>query len=364
MSKANHFTNAEQSIPSVTGKVVPPDMQREVRELLNQRRRQRSRWHSIADAASVAAWSYRVKFVAAFNGYASIAQAAVVVVSFLFAPLNAGLLALVLILVALAFRDAYTHRKNVAPLARYYLDSAGDAAAAGVFLLASQGLAVITVRSMALPAEVLYRGLLVCLLLIAVVRMVLRPKPQEPDPSFDGLRLSAKQIYRRMRTLNALWLMTFCGVVAHDVTDKPNHWPDFLRGVLPMITFGVWIATQADDLCRRDNLLTLFTNIKERALRQMASRLPKGMNRTDVNYSSFIALQILMFGLMALALFGAVEPFLLGEPIGYSVWHAIGGVLAFAASALSWQYVKAANRAAVQAILKEAELEKAGKQKR
>jgi hypothetical protein len=86
----------------------------------------------------------------------------------------------------------------------------------------------------------------------------------------------------------------------------------------------------------------------------MASRLPKGIDKSDVNYSTFIVLQGVMFVLMALCLFSAVEPFLEGKPLGESIWHAVGTILSFGASAVTWTYVKAANRAAALAILREA----------
>ena len=58
--------------------------------------------------------------------------------------------------------------------------------------------------------------------------------------------------------------------------------------------------------------------------------------------------------LWLMTFFGAIQPLLLGQPLTQSLWHAIGGILAFAASAISWKYVKAANRAAVRAIVREA----------
>jgi len=351
---------AEKFIASIPEKLVPPDRQQQVRELLQQRKR--SGLRAFTQATSVVTWAYGANFAAAFNHYASSAQALVLVVSFAFAPHTAGLFALFSVLVALAFRDMYTHRKNVSPEAQYYLVTAGDAAVAGVFLLVSQGLAVIAAPSMALPAQALYRGLIVALPLISIIRMVLRPKPEEldgPQPLSDSPQIPAKKLYRTMRTLNFLWLMTFYGVILQGVTDKHNYLPDKLRGFLPLFTLNLWIAMQADDLCRRDNLVTLLTNLKERALRQMASRLPQGVKKTEVNYSSFIALQVFMFGLMVLQLFGSIEPFLLGQPLMQSIWHAIGGILAFAASVLSWKYVKAANRAAVRALIREADRIKA-----
>jgi hypothetical protein len=304
-------------------------------------------------------WGYIEQFSKSFNEYAALAQAAVVVICFAFAPPQAALYALGTVLVALSFRDAFTHQKNRLPETQYYLDSAGDAAAAGVFVIASQGLAAVALPSIALPAQVMYRGLLVSMPLIATLRLVLRPKPSG-ESSGDGRAQrspTARAIYRKTRWLNVLWLMTFYGVVAHSVTDVPDYFPDFLRGFLPVVTFGVWTASQVDDLCRRDNLVTLFTCIKAKTLRRMRGKVAVGMPRDSVNYSSFMFFQVLLFGLMALALLGAVEPFLFGEPLMQSIWQAAGAILAFMSALLSWKHVKASNRAAARALLQEARRE-------
>ena len=262
-------------------------------------------------------------------------------------------------LIALSFRDGFTHQDEALPETQYYLDSAGDAAAAGLFVIASQGLAVAALPSMVLPAQVMYRGLLVCMPLVATLRMVFRPTP--PPGGLGGPRqtgIPAKKIYQTTRWLNFLWLVTVYGLVLQNVTDIPGYFPDFLRGFLPVVSFGLWKASQVDDLCRRDNLVTLFTSIQAKTLRQMRGNVAAGLRQTtDVNYSTFKFFQVVLFGLIALELYTAVEPFLFGQPLMQSIWHAAGAVLAFMAALLSWKHVKAANRAAARALLEEAKKE-------
>ena len=127
-----------------------------------------------------------------------------------------------------------------------------------------------------------------------------------------------------------------------------------------MTSFMAWKASQVDDLCRRDNLLTLFTSLRAKALRRMRGNIVVGpAKQQGVNYSTFNFFQVLLFGVIALTLYAAVEPFLFGEPVMQSIWHAAGAVLAFVVCALSWKHVKASNRAAARALLREAKREEA-----
>jgi len=174
-------------------------------------------------------------------------EALIVAAGFAASPLTPGLAALAVIMITLTFRDAYTHNQNAPPAFQYYLDSAGDAAAASLFLIASQILARLISPSMALPAQLMYRGMLVCMPLLATLRMVFRQR-LDSGASFQGPGWTAEQIYRRIWLLNALWLVLFYGVIAQTVTDRPNYFPDFLRG-LPIVSFGVWVRACSASRC-------------------------------------------------------------------------------------------------------------------
>ena len=135
------------------------------------------------------------------------------------------------VLVALAFRAAYTHHdlsdpRQIQPMAQYYKDSALDAVVAGVFMLASQGLTVLISPSIALPAAILYRGAVVSLPLTGVLRMAFRSKPNPSNNGFETQGATAEEIYRRVWRLNVLWLMTFYGLIILNVSDKPDSLPD------------------------------------------------------------------------------------------------------------------------------------------
>jgi hypothetical protein len=348
---------ATETVRAIVETIHPRDPQLRAKSLKALEQQDTGPLQFAAHAAGAVAWGYSEKFAESFNRYASFAQAVVVVVSFAFAPPQAGLYVLGAMLIALSFRDAFTHHDQALPETRYYLDSAGDAAAAGLFVIASQGLAVVALPSMALPAQVMYRGLLVSMPLIATLRMVLRPRPApvDPDRSPQQSGIPARKIYRKTRWLNFLWLLTVYGVVVQNVTDKHGYFPDFLRGALPIASLFAWKASQVDDLCRRDNLVTLFTSIKAKTLRRMRGNLAAGVKQTThVNYSTFRFFQLVLSGVVGLSLYTAVEPFLLGEPLIQSTWRAAGAVLAFMAALLTWKHVKAANRAAARALLEEA----------
>ena len=349
----------KESIRLVVDKVYPRDPQLRAKALKALDQQKTPPMQFAGHAAGALTWGYIEQFAKSFNEYAALAQAVVVVVCFAFAPPQAALYALGAVLIALSFRDAFTHQKGALSEAQYYLDSAGDAVAAGVFMIASQGLAVVALPSMALPAQMMYRGLLVSMPLIATLRLVLRPKPEGDGSAHPSPEQPAKKLYLKTRWLNFLWLVTVYGVVMQNVTDKPHYFPDFLRGFLPVVTFAVWKASQVDDLCRRDNLLTIFSSIKGKALRRMRGSVAVGGSPGSVNYSTFMFFQVLLFSLIGLELFTAVESFLLGEPLMQSIWRAAGAILAFMGTLLAWKHVKASNRAAARALLQEAKREEA-----
>lgn len=43
--------------------------------------------------------------------------------------------------------------------------------------------------------------------------------------------MTGEQIHRRTWRLDILWLATFFGLVAQNISDKPNYLPDFFRGL-------------------------------------------------------------------------------------------------------------------------------------
>src|SRR5207302_8283023 len=122
-----------------------------------------------------------------------------------------------------------------------------------------------------------YHGALICLPLISVLRIVLRPKP-EPNSPFKLSELSAKQLFRMTWRLNVMWMVAFQGLLLQNVCDCPSNL-DKLRGFLPTMTIMVWIAVQRNGLERRDKLVTLFTDLAKQTARRLNATLPAGLKK-------------------------------------------------------------------------------------
>ena len=62
---------------------------------------------------------------------------------------------------------------------------------------------------------------------------------------------------------------------------RPDPWQpmgDFLRGLLPLVTMGVWVAVQRNAL-NRTEFITLGKYLYDRKDQRMAGRLPAGFGR-------------------------------------------------------------------------------------
>jgi hypothetical protein len=257
------------------------------------------------------------------------------------------------VLLALVARDGYLHRKKLRadapPMLQHSLDSVGDAATAGLFALVAQCMMLEFSPPAALPVALLWRGSVICLPLIFVLKMMFRVKP-DPNKPFHGEEVDPEKIYRQVWHLTILWHVTFSGVVLSNVTDVPNYWPDFLRGVLPMISFGVWYAIQKDSLGRFNRIRSLFTNVEKVELGRKLANLAKGLRPDEPFYVGYIVLRVFMFVLIGLSIADSVLPWLTGHSPQASLVQSMGAMLSGAASLLSWKYVQEAHRAAAQAL--------------
>ena len=297
-------------------------------------------------------WSvYRNQAVAGFNRYAFIAEMVLTIFCFGASslPMTQAVL-LAAVFCALAYRNAYTHHDlkfKCNPVARYYLDSAADGAIAGLFLLAAEALMLYTAPELALPRPAFYRGALVCLPMIAILRAVLRPKPDARLP-FSS-KMPAEKIYKTIWRLNVLWMGTFNGIVMLTVSDRKNSLPDFLRGLLPLVTMGVWHAMQRNALNRKE-FITLGKYLYDRKDRRLASRLPAGLGRHDPLYRWYIALEGLIFVQIAASMVTVLWPWLTGRAADPTIARPAAAILGFAAALMSWTYVKRSNREAALAL--------------
>jgi hypothetical protein len=301
----------------------------------------------VLQSASSVIGGYRIQAVEAFNKYAFLAETGLIVFCFAASSLPHRLvIALVAVLSALTLRDAYTHDNGRSPVSQYYLDSAGDAITAFLFLVAAETLALKVSPSLAFPAPVLYRGAIICLPLISTLRMVLRVKPDPQEP-FPGSRMSAEELYRRTWRLNILWLGPFLGVMAENVSDYPSVLDRF-RGSVPLLTFLLWIAVQRDPLSRRSKLVTLFTNLRKQMLGRKKETLAQGIPKGKPFYWLCAGLEALIFLELTASLVEVLWPCLSGRETG--LIRPVISLIAFATSVISWKYVKNANLAAAAAL--------------
>ena len=78
--------------------------------------------------------------------------------------------------------------------------------------------------------------------------------------------------------------------------------------------------------------------------------LPKGLVKGEPMHWSYVILQGAIFLVMGISLAEALWPWLSGDTTHADVFRALGSVVAFATSILSWNYVKESNRAAARVI--------------
>jgi hypothetical protein len=256
------------------------------------------------------------------------------------------------VLAAVWMRDIYTQRDESTDrrmFVQYSFDSGGDAVIAMAFVIASQAAAFPLWPSIALPKAVLFRGVAACLPLIAIVRMAHRQKPLRPPGDYKKGDLTAEEIHRRIWRLDMLWVGMFVAFMVQNVSDKPNHLPDFIRGAFIMV-LGLWRATQANPFGNRVEIQTLFTDPRDFKLRRLIRKLPQGLGSGEPLYVSHLLLEGALFGGMSLNLAEALWPWLSGQAGHIDIVRVIGSMVSFAGCVLSWQYVKQANHAAAQAI--------------
>ena len=343
-----------QWIPLILEKILPRGIRKEMLDALNEKRG--SLPQRLRQAAVAFVNAYWVQAVAAFNKYAFLAESGLVVFTFAAAswpaPLHWPMLvALAAILCALTIRDAYTHLEpsygKMPPTLRYYLDSAGDAAAAGVFLFTAETLTLQVSPSLSFTGSVLYRGAAVCLPLLSTMRLVLRPKP-DPQAPFGEQAEPPMTLLKRTWRLNLLWLMASYGLILQNVSDDPNSKLDYLRGYVPLMTIGMWVVVQRNALARRDKIETLFTDWQKKMKARLKETLPQGLRKGEPLYWWYVVLQILIFVELAAGLLEVLWPWLSGKESGFlrpAICLAV-----FTTTVLSWRYVKASNRAAARAV--------------
>jgi hypothetical protein len=310
-------------------------------------------WTFFAKVGRLLGCSYRAQVFKAFDKYVFTASMVLIVYCYGWvAGAKAQALFLVAGLLALTLREAWAHHDpkdalQALPERQYCIESAKDAAVVLISVLASQALMLETSPEIALPQAALCRATAVFVPLIAIVRMALRPKP-DPQFPFRATNLSAEAIYRRTWFLNGLWIAAFSGVCAMSSSNVDNNPSDFLLGALILPSYGVLFAIQRRTLLQRTFVVTIFTNVRKLVLGDKTRTLAQGLKKGELGWRWYIAMHIVVFAQLLLAVAGQLSPWLSGEDPG--ITRPAVALIGLAATVLSWRHVIASNRAAARAI--------------
>jgi hypothetical protein len=179
-----------------------------------------------------------------------------------------------------------------------------------------------TSPEIALPQAALCRATAVCVPLIGIVRMALRPKPAPQFP-FRMRNLSAEALYRRTWFLNGLWIAALSGVCAMSSTYLANSRWDFLRDVLIVPSDGVLFAIQRRTLLQRTFIVTIFTNVRKLVLGDKTLTLAQGLKKGELGWRWYIAMHVVVFAQLLLG--RGRSAFALALRRGYGIHQAGGG---------------------------------------
>jgi hypothetical protein len=292
---------------------------------------------------------YRYHSVQSFNKYLVAAELGVIIFCYGAFTGPRGLFAIIAsILIALVFRNAYTHLELLGsddeppPRSRYNVDRGGDAVTMMVVLLGTQTLALQYAPSAVLPWPDLVRGTAICAPLISILRISLRPVP-DPEPERDASRRSALHVYVRTCVFNILWMLSVYGLIAQDITDDPNSVLDVLRGFVPLATALFIILGGRNGLIRWDTLTTLFRSPEGQKLARFKETLMQPVRPGQVGYGLCVTFEYLLLAELAVSMATGVWPWLSGQTHEGSVIHVAAHLLAFGISVVSWKYLKKAN---------------------
>jgi hypothetical protein len=152
--------------------------------------------------------------------------------------------------------------------------------------------------------------------------------------------------------MNILWIATCHFTLVTNPHSLPDWLPqaNILRGALPMNMFIVWFRIQANALIRRDYIETLFTDCEKKKKARHREVLMKGMDKSEPYYGLYVWLQWFLFAYLATPILFALWPWLAGTESNLDVFGIVFHVAALITLALTWNYLKAANRVAAAAL--------------
>ena len=95
-------------------------------------------------------------------------------------------------------------------------------------------------------------------------------------------------------------------------------------------------------------IVTIFTNVRKLVLGDKTRTLAQELKKGEPGWRWYIAMHIVVFAQLLLAVVGQLSPWLSGEAPGFT--RPAVALIGFAATVLSWRHVMASNRAAARAI--------------
>jgi len=304
--------------------------------------------------AGALAGGYWVQASAAFNRWGHLLYTAVTVFCFAFsgAP-KATAWSLAVVLVALTVRSAFTHGQ-ARDAASCALRTGTDVAVTMLSLVTAHILLKTADPHSAMQNSNFWRGAVVCIPVIAMLRMAFAVKPDMKARTFGDVGISPRRFYLRIKMLNFLWHFTFLGVAACNVTDIPHYWLDFARGFVPIMIFRALWWIQKEPFRRLNDFVTIFTNIQANKLRKMAASLAPGIKPKQPFRLWFVIAVSSLCALVGLEMVDAVFPWLTGHSPEDTFFRAMGGVIAGSTTIVALKFVRDANAVAVEALETEA----------
>jgi hypothetical protein len=275
------------------------------------------------------------------------------------------LMALTGILSVLTLRDAYTCRrmgpyeefrypekdgvylKNGSP-AQYVVDAAIDTASVALWLAVTQVVTWRLAPLLGIARPSLFRSAAICLGVLAVVRILLRPRPML-KLSREQLEQSPRAAHRLTRRLNALWIATCWVTVATTPVALPGWLPKDLLVLFTGVTFVVWLRLPQNALSRDQLWRSWMTEDTTRRARQ-CERLMTRTDQRDALYPLDVALQRLLCGLLLLPPVIALLQWLTGAGAIVDGFRLLANFTVLAVTVASWNTVLQLNTTAARTL--------------
>ena len=322
----------------------------------------------LPESLDAVAAGYRIQMASSFDQISFLAQVGTMV--FFFAALSLSLPLLIVLgtmLFTLTIRDAYTWWRQGSAIeaakppstAQYYRDSAADIVVTAVSVLLVQAFIVGVLPPVAISPAALLRVGAVCLPVLAVLRIRLRRR-LEPAPPEES-NMSADRLWKIASCLNTVWLLAVIVTIATNPNAIPgSHSGDYQWLVmLTMLALTPWLCLQQDIFARDDRIETVGEDWKIKELERKIGRLLKGVDSSDRYYTIYVALEVLLFLLLAAPLAVGLRPWLSGQKAELDYFWLGFNLGVSGALLMSWTHVRNANRSAARALQQEIDKRKA-----